>query len=370
MWMSKGSSKKAVFIDSYPADKPPSLNHLIRLTDDTGLLQHASGIIPNREHGYCTDDNSRAVIAMAKYYARFADPEALRLLNLYLSFIMHAQNRDGSFKNLMDFDRTWQKGESSSDAFGRTLWALGTVLSVPPSTAYVTPVQACFDRALCHLPDQSPRGMAYSILGICDYLKQFPKADDIRQQLASAADTLANLYKKNSLADWQCFEGGLTYDNAVLPHALFAAGLSLECPQYIEIAEKTSAFLLESTFIGKYFSFIGSKGWYKRGQKKAKFDQQPIEVAGTIMMLKAAYDATKNSRFLELQKKAFDWFLGANDLHVPVYDSSTNGCNDALMEDGLNTNQGAESMVSFLLSVLSLDESGEIHHPPAAETRP
>lgn len=355
-WMTKKSIKKASFISPLPIKRPPSLDHLLRLTDDTGLLQHASGIIPNREHGYCTDDNARAVIAMAKYYDQNADPQALRLLNVYLSFVMHAQNNDGSFKNLMDFNRTWQQGESSSDAFGRTLWALGTVLAMPPSPAYITPVQAYFDRAVWLLPDQFPRGIAYSILGLCDYLKQFPDADDIRQQLVSAADALSNLYSKNAIADWQWFEGSLTYDNAVLPYALFAAGLSLNCRGYLEIAEKTSAFLLDNTFTGEYFSFIGSKGWYKRGQTKAIFDQQPIEAASTIMMLKAAYDTSKNRRFLTLRKKAFDWFLGANDLHLPVYDSATKGCNDALMPDGLNNNQGAESTVSFLLAALTMNE--------------
>jgi len=190
-----------------------------------------------------------------------------------------------------------------------------------------------------------------------DYLKQFPGASDIKRQLAIAADGLIAQYEENSLPDWQWFEDTLTYDNAVLPHALFVASLTFEDKQYIEVAEKTCEFLLANTFNGEHFSFIGCKGWYERGKTKAAFDQQPIEAKSTVMMLRPAYDATQNSKYLTLQRKAFDWFLGENDLHIPLYDFRTKGCCDALIPDGVNSNQGAESMLSFLLSLLAIVES-------------
>jgi len=210
--------------------------------------------------------------------------------------------------------------------------------------------------------------MAYSILGMSDYLKQFPGASDIKRQLAIATEELIAQYEENKLPDWQWFEDALTYDNAILPHALFVAGFVFGNKKYFDVAEKTCEFLLEKTFIGGHFSFVGCKGWYERGGTKAAFDQQPIEAASTVMMLRAAYDATQNSKFLTLQRKAFDWFLGENDLHIPVYDFRTKGCNDGLVPGGVNINQGAESTLSFLLSLLTIVESYAIVDKTAEST--
>lgn len=335
----------------------PSLDHMEKLTDDTGLYQHAKFTIPNREFGYCTDDNARAVIAMTRYYAQYPEPEALRLLDTYLSFIIHSQSSDGSIKNFMNFDRTWLANEPAHDAFGRVLWAFGTMMAKPPTPQYLSIAKDCFDKSVELVQRQLPRGMAYSILGMSDYLKQFPGAIDIKRQLELAADGLVRQYEESHYPDWQWFEEAMTYDNAVLPHALYVAGLTLDNKRCREVADITCKFLLENTFNGTYFSFIGCKGWYERGETKATFDQQPIEAAGTVMMLRAAYEATKNQRFLTLQRKAFDWFLGQNDLHVPLYDFSTKGCNDGLTPDGVNTNQGAESTLSLFLSLLAMVES-------------
>ena len=335
----------------------PSLDHLKKLTDDTGLFQHANFTVPNREYGYTTDDNARAVIVMTNYYSQYPEPEALKLFDTYLSFALHSQNSDGTVRNFMNFDRTWQEDEPFNDALGRLLQAFGTVMAKPPTPSYLSTIKDCFDRSVKHVDKQYPRGMAYSILGMSDYLKQFPGASDIKRQLEIAADTLVIQYEENSFPDWQWFEDVLTYDNAVLPHALFVASLAFDNKKYLEAAEKTCEFLLENTFNGTHFSFIGCKGWYERGLTKATFDQQPIEAASTVQMLKAAYDATKHKRFLTLQRKAFDWFLGANDLYIPVYNFRTKGCHDGLTQDGVNANQGAESTLSFLLSLLAIVES-------------
>jgi uncharacterized protein YyaL (SSP411 family) len=334
----------------------PSLEHLQRLTDDTGLLQHARYTIPYREEGYCTDDNARAVIVAAKYYAQYHDPQALQLLDRFLAFVLHSQNSDGSVKNLMNFDRTWRKNDPGNDALGRVLWALGTVLAKPPSPAYLPVIKEYFENSAVHVEKQSPRGMAYSILGMSDYLKQFPQAGNLKSWMEIAADSLTALYEKNNFPNWQWFDGALTYDNAALPHALFVAGSALG-GKFLEVAEKTCEFLLANIFNGSHFSFIGCQGWYKRGGVRAKFDQQPIEAASIVLMLMAAYDATGNNKYLILQRKAFEWFLGENDLHIPLYDFRTKGCSDGLMSDGANPNQGAESALSFLLSLLTLIET-------------
>ena len=334
----------------------PSLAHLKRLTDDTGLYQHARFTVPDRKHGYSTDDNARAVIAMTKYYAQYPEPGALQLFDTYLSFVLHSQNKDGSIRNFMNFDRTWWKDEPVNDAFGRVLWALGTVMAKPPSSSYLPVIKDCFDRSVEYVEKQFPRGMAYSILGMSDYLKQFPGASDIKRQLEIVADGLVIQYEENSQPDWQWFEDALIYDNAILPYALFVAGSTLG-DKYVKVAERTCEFLLGNTFNGSHFSFVGNKGWYERGGTKATFDQQPIEVASTVMMLRAAYDATQDKRFLTLKRKAFDWFLGENDLHIPVYDFRTKGSCDALIPGGVNVNQGAESTLSFLSSLLAIVES-------------
>ncbi|MHC4110840.1 MAG: glycosyltransferase family 4 protein [Planctomycetota bacterium] len=354
--MAKSPLSAAETISSIEVPEP-SLDHLKKLTDDTGMFQHATFTVPNREYGYCTDDNARAVIAMADYYSQYPQPEALELFDRYLSFILHSQNSDGTVRNFMDFDRSWQKDEPLNDALGRLLWAFGTVMAKPPALSYLSIIKDSFDKSVKHVKRQYPRGMAYSILGMSDYLKQFPGASDIKRQLEIAADGLVLQYENNSFSDWQWFEDALTYDNAVLSQALFVASLTFGKKKYLEIAEKTCEFLLENTFNGDHFSFVGCKGWYERGQTKATFDQQPIEAVSTVMMLRAAYDATQNGRFLTLQRKAFDWFLGENDLHIPLYNFRTKGCYDGLIQDGVNVNQGAESTLSFLLSLLSIVES-------------
>jgi glycosyltransferase involved in cell wall biosynthesis len=334
----------------------PSLAHLKRLTDGTGMYQHAKFTVPNREFGYCTDDNARAVIAMTKYYAQYPNPEALDLFDIYLSFIMHSQNADGSVRNLMNFDRTWIEYEPDHDALGRVLWAFGSIMARPPAAQYLSIIKDYCDASVKWVKKLSARGKAYAILGMSDYLKQFPGASDIKRELVSAADNLLELYNKNKRDDWQWFEDILTYDNAILPYALFVAGMESE-EKYLNAAKESCDFLIDVTYPNDHFSFIGCENWYEYQGKRSYFDQQPIEATSTVMMLRAAYDATEDSKYLTLQRKAFDWFLGDNDLRISLYDFRTKGCCDGLMQAGVNANQGAESTLSFMLSLLSIVES-------------
>ena len=346
----------------------PPLDHLKRMTDDTGLFQHAKFVIPNRRHGYCTDDNARAAAAMLKYYQIYAEPEALRLFEIYLSFICHAQKPDGTVHNFMDFNRNWVADEPASDALGRTLWTFGAIIAQPPSPNYLSIIKQCFDRSAHLIPTFSLRQKAYAIFGLADYLSQFPGASETKRLLTLAADGLTDAYETTQSEDWQWFENILAYDNAILPEALFVAALALSEEKYLNIAEKTCNFLLETIYNGKHFSFIGCNGWYVKGGSRASFDQQPIEVASTVAMLKTAFEATTNQNCLHLQRKAFDWFLGDNDLHTAVYNFRTKGCCDALEPGGVNINQGAESMLSFLSSLLTVIESQTTMGKNAADT--
>lgn len=334
----------------------PSLEHLKRLTDDTGLLQHAKFIIPERQNGYCTDDNARAIVAMTKYYKQYPEPEALKLFEIYSAFLYHALKPDGTVYNFLDYNRKWRTGESQHDALGRSIWAFGSVIASPPDSAYIPVIREFLDNASRHILSMPPRGMAYSILGLADCLQQFPDESEIKKLLIIAADFLVESYKKYSTPNWNWFEEIIAYDNAVLPAALFVAALALGEEKYLKVADKTCSFLLENTYNGRHFSFVGSNGWYPKGKQKAQFDQQPIEVASTVIMLRGAYEATMNNEYLKLQRKAFDWFGGENDLHLPVYDFQTKGCCDGLGDGGVNINQGAESIVSFLLALLSITE--------------
>ena len=338
----------------------PDLDHIVRLTDDTGMYQHAKYTIPNRSHGYCTDDNSRALITMVKYYSLYSDPKAYELLNTYLSFVLHAKRGDGTVRNFMTFDRKWFDSEPAHDSLGRVLWALGTLIATPPLPEYISIVKDYFDTSIKHVPNISPRGNAYAIFGMADYLKQFPGASEIKSCMQNAADKLVKLFEKNNKPDWQWFENIIAYDNAALCHSLFTAGMTLENSYFTELAQKTAEFLISKTFNGDHFSFIGCKGWYKIGKEKAQFDQQPIEAVSTVLMLHAAYEATGREKYLVLQRKAFDWFLGDNDLGIPIYDFKTKGCCDGLAQKGINLNQGAESTISFMMSLLCIIESFKI----------
>ena len=339
----------------------PSLDHLQALTDDTGLIQHAKFMLPNRNHGYCTDDNARGVVAMAKYYTQYSSPEALRLFRTYLSFTCHAQRQDGTFHNFMEYNRRWLDPEPAHDGLGRALWALGSVIANPPLPEMVHIIKDLFDKSISHVPSISPRGKAYAIFGMQQYLSQFPGASEVKRYMHAAAENLVELYEKTQRKDWQWFENILCYDNAVLPHALFEAYLTTGNQTYLETATKTSDFLLEMTFTGEHFSFIGCNGWFRCKGSKAQFDQQPLEAVGTVMMCRGAYQATDNPNYLKLQKKAFDWFLGENDLSLSLYDFRTKGCSDALQKNGVNLNQGAESMLSFLIALLNIIESCSPH---------
>jgi hypothetical protein len=257
----------------------------------------------------------------------------------------------------MTYNRQWVEPEPAHDALGRALWAFGTAIEHPPLKELVPVIKDLFDKSLPHVSQMSPRGKAYAIFGMRSYLKQFSGASDVKWHIHDTADFMIQLFKRYSDKNWIWFEEILSYDNAVLPHALFEAYMTTAHEEFLDIALKTCEFLLETTFSGDHFSFIGCNGWYPKGGKKAQFDQQALEAVSTVMMLRAAYEATDNPTYLKLQKKAFDWFLGDNDLSVPLYDFRTKGCSDGLERNGVNLNQGAESMLSFLLALLSIIES-------------
>jgi len=338
------------------ADLPElRLDHFLRLTDDTGIMQHAIHTVPDRRHGYCTDDNARALETMVRLYRQRKDAISLRLIEVYLAFLLHARREDGAFNNFMSFDRRFLAPVRSEDATPRTIEALGALIAWPPRPSLAQLACTIFKDAVVAV-SFSLRGRAYEILGLADYLKGFPDDLDMRREMKLAADEMMQTYQFAATMDWQWFEDRLVYENAVMPHALFVASRVLKNDDYRKVAVDTCQFLLDTTYVDDHFSFVGCDGWYPKGGKKARFDQQPIDAAAMVRMLRAAFDATGEAHYLELKRKAFDWFLGENDGHAAVFDFASKGCFDGLTPDGVNANQGAESLISYTLAHLSIEE--------------
>ncbi len=332
------------------------LDHLERMSDDTGLLQHARYTVPDRTHGYCTDDNARGLVVAAKYYDQFREPRAARLLTTYLSFIAYAQRSDGMFHNFMSYDRGFEDEVGSDDCYGRALWGLGYTMYRGPS-AHFDLAKEIFEKALINLKTLNLRGRSYATLGLYYYLQRFPEADDVIEKMEWLARTHMKQYREASRPDWPWFEEVVSYDNAVIPVALFVAYEVTGREEYLETARKALDFILEMCDRGNHISLVGNEGWHVRGEEEpAAFDQQPIDACGLVETCKVAFRLTGERRYLLCMRKAFDWFLGANDLGQPLYDFKSGGCGDGLGAGGVNANEGAESTLSFLLALLTLME--------------
>ncbi|MFO7956503.1 MAG: glycosyltransferase family 4 protein [Candidatus Brocadiia bacterium] len=331
------------------------LDHLDRMTDDTGLLQHARYTVPDRTHGYCTDDNARGLVVTAKYYDLLREPLAEQLLNTYLSFLAYAQRSDGMFHNFMGYDRDFQDEVGSDDCYGRALWGLGYTMYRGPS-AYFNLAKEVFENALINLKTLNLRGRSYATLGLYYYLQRFPEADDIVEKIDWLARAHMKQYTEASHEDWPWFEEVVSYDNAVIPQSLFVAYEVTGEKEYHEAAREALDFVLEMCDRGNHISLVGNEGWHVRGEEPASFDQQPIDACGLVEACKVAFRLTGERRYLLFMRKAFDWFLGANDVGQPLYDFKSGGCADGLWEGGVNANEGAESTLCFLLALLTLME--------------
>ncbi len=354
-------------LDREPGDLPLlKLDHLRRLTDGTGILQHAVFCVPNYDEGYTTDDNARALMftVMAQEAAGI-DPAALfELGSTYMSFLQYAYNdRAGRFRNFLAYDhRRWLEDVGSEDSHARALRALGTTVARWPLEGIREWASALFERALSPVSEfTSPRAWAFALLGIREYLVRFSgdrRAEDMQEQLAGR---LLQMYHDNRADDWCWFEDLLSYSNAKLPHALITAGRFLHHNEMMEAGLESLAWLSDvQRAESGHFVSIGNAGFYPRGGQRARFDQQPIEVHGMVSACLEAHRATGDHKWRVEAQRAFDWFVGRNDLHTPIYDPGTGGCHDGLQPDHVNRNQGAESTLAFLLSLVEmrLAESG------------
>ncbi|MCJ7448397.1 MAG: glycosyltransferase family 4 protein [Bacteroidales bacterium] len=346
--------KKEIIID--PLILPPfSLAHIKRLTDDTGIIQHANFGIPNLKEGYCLDDNARALLMVLMAYRQKKNTLALDLSPIYLSYINYMQNKDGTFRNFLSFSRNFLDEVGSEDSFGRTIWALGYLLDNAPNDAYYQTGKSVFFNASPNFEKlQSVRGIANTIVGISYYLMSNPSDDSILERLRSLSYKLIKHYEENCTADWKWFEPFLAYDNGMLPFALLHSAERIKDSKITEIALETMNFLTEITLKDGYFSAIGNEKWYKKGGERSMFAQQPVDALAMVLMYHQAFHLTKDKEYLTKLFSCFMWFLGENDLRMNLFDFETKGCCDGFESYGVNRNQGAESSLAYLISHLTV----------------
>jgi glycosyltransferase involved in cell wall biosynthesis len=356
-----------------PAELPePSLVHLRAMTDDTGLLQHASFDVPRYEHGYCLDDNARALRLVALLEdARSGDPATLRALGTrYLAFVNHAFDpRSGRFRNFMSYERKWLEEQGSEDCHGRALWALGTVVGRADSPSRKSLVGGLFHAALpVATAFTSPRAWAFTLLGIDEYLGAFQGDSEVEAVRGELALRLLSLLPRSKDSAWGWFEDSVTYENARLCQALIASSARMHDEEMRVAGVRSLGWLasLQRSADG-YFAPIGSDGFFRRGGVRAEFDQQPIEACAMVSACIEAARVTDDRAWLDEARRAFAWFLGQNQKQLPLYEPTTGGCRDGLHADRVNENQGAESTLSYLMSLAelrALDRAAVAAAPP------
>ncbi|MCF6183842.1 MAG: glycosyl transferase, partial [Bacteroidales bacterium] len=347
-----------------PLILPPfSLIHIKRLTDDTGIIQHAKFAIPNLKDGYCLDDNARALLMTLMAYKQKKDTHVLELCTIYLSFILYMQNNDGTFRNFMNFRREYLDETGSEDSFGRTVWALGYLLNNAPNDASFQSAKDLFFNALPNfIKLNSVRSIAFTLIGISHYLKRMSSDENLIRILKILANKLVVHYETNKTDKWKWFEPLLSYDNAILPLSLFHTYEIIGDRKIKKIAFESLNFLSDITLNEGYLSVIGNEKWYNKDGERSVYAQQPVDASAMVLMFHQAYMLTKDIKYLEKLYASFMWFLGENDLRMNLYDFETNGCCDGLERNGVNRNQGAESTLSYLISHLTVLQAFEDFH--------
>ena len=341
-----------------------SLEHVIRLTDNTGIIQHAKYGIPNFKEGYSLDDNARALlmILMACQQKKFSGTNDL--LSVYLSYIHFMQKEDGTFRNFLNHDRQFLDEVSSEDCFGRVIWALGYLICNPPANSYAELGGELFHSSIQNYKNlKNLRGYANTLIGVAYYLRAHPGHEEMFRILTSLTNSLMNAYKQSQDYKWRWFEDSFYYDNAILPLALLHSSEITGDAEVKKIALDAMRFLEQVTFRDGCFIPVGNNGWYSRHDDKMPlYDQQAIETMGMVLLYYQAYESTQNAEYIRKMFSCYLWFVGENTLRVPLYDHETKGCCDGLQPDGINRNQGAESTLAYIISHLTVLKAFEIEY--------
>lgn len=336
---------------------PRKLDHVMRMSDGTGIFQHAIFNVPNFHEGYCVDDNARAYILSILLAEQEHVPEEQMLskfIAVYLAFLSAALDySSGRFRNFMSHGREWLEHAGSEDSHGRSLWATGLGAARAPNEGFRRLSAQLFEVALPVIETfTSPRSWAFAILGTEEYLITQPNHEQANDSYRELARRLSELWQANSGDSWPWFEQSVTYENARLSQAMILYSQRCNDPAALEIGLSSLQWLtsIQTTESG-CFRPIGSNGFYLRNQNPAVFDQQPVEAQAMIAACNVAFRATQDPIWQAESKRAFEWFLGQNDLGLPLYDFASGACSDGLHKGRINENQGAESTLAFHLSL-------------------
>jgi hypothetical protein len=347
-----------------PAAPAMQTGHLLSMCDDTGLFQHAVHSVPDRSHGYCVDDNARALLLACALNEPGEQPLADVLTARFAAFVQHAWNPDtGRFRNFMGFNRTWLEDKGSEDSHGRTLWALGEAARADASPSRRRWATALFAQALTTAESfRSPRAWAFTLLGLDAYCAAAPDDLHAKEVRHSLADRLMSCLALVETPDWVWFEGGLAYDNARLPQALMITGMATQTPGYVDAGLRSLRWLMtQQTTPAGHFRPVGTASFGEQRQHPRAFDQQPVEATATIAACLTAWRADGDGEWKAMATQAFAWFLGSNDLSVALVDPRTGSCRDGLHPDRANENRGGESVVCYLLGLAEIRQLARVN---------
>jgi hypothetical protein len=347
-----------------PAPPDMQIGHFLSMCDDTGLFQHAVHSVPDRSHGYCVDDNARALLLACA----LNNPGEKRLPEVltarFAAFVQHAWNPDTKrFRNFMGFNRTWLEDSGSEDSHARTLWALGECARRDASPSRRRWAAALFAEALPTAEAfRSPRAWAFTLLGLSAYSAVAPDdlhAQEVRHSLAAR---LMSALASVEAPDWVWFEEGLAYDNARLPQALILTGMATQKPTYVEAGLRSLRWLMiQQTAPAGHFRPVGTAGFNEQRKHPRAFDQQPVEATATIAACLTAWRADGDAEWKAIATRVFGWFLGSNDLSVALVDPHTGSCRDGLHPDRANENRGGESVLSYLLGLAEIRQLARVN---------
>lgn len=340
---------------------PIKLDHLYRMTTDFGMLQFSKISQPDLSSGYTLDDNARALISICMHYELYPNEKDLTYLQVYLNFIEYCQQANGHFLNYVDEEKNYTEQNQEvnlDDANGRAIWALGYLISkkaILPSEL-VESARMMMEKAMPPLDTiYSTRAIAFCIKGLYYYQHESSKTPVV-VTVKTMADRLVQLYHHASEKNWAWYESYLTYANSILPEALLCAWLVTADESYKNIARESFDFLLSHIFTEKGIEVISNRTWFIKGMEKEKFGEQPIDVSYTVMALCKFYEVFKDPEYATKMTLAFDWFLGHNSIHQIIYNPRTGGCFDGLEEMNVNLNQGAESILSYLMARMTIEK--------------
>jgi hypothetical protein len=330
----------------------PKLDHLYRLTDRTGIIQHATYNLPDLRTGYTTDDNARALTCALKLWELNQDPQVLALAETYLSFLVYTQRQDGLWHNFVDYSRRFLDGRGSDDSFGRAVQSICTVAAKKYDNRIDHVALELLERAKKQIPSlSSPRAMAFTMIG----LAQLGKKEDYHL-LRQLADNLSTLYRIVAGEGWYWFEEYVTYCNGALPQAMLLAYQALGKKSYLHIGLESLAFLSDRLLDSGKLTLVGNQGWWHKGGMPAVYDQQPVDAAHLVAAHLAAYQLTGQSEHHLRAQRCYAWFEGDNSLGLSLIDPVSGGCFDGLTPESVNRNQGAESLLAYLEANLCLSE--------------